>query len=221
MNTPKPLYRCDLCKSVDYQDDAIGCKRCGFDEMKPVKEAGKPACDRCGTPSACEKMGYAAKMVDREEASKVEPVAHIDSAKIEALKDTAYVDAVLSTRALPFTVPVYLRPTQQALSDARDAARYRWLRGGMRKTRRPDDAPYVVNPRRSKLYAVVNYAGEELDAAIDEDRLNDMTQWVYEEALTEGDNRFADPNFRFSDEFANECTEKAKAILAAAGGSEK
>ena len=44
MNEPKPLYRCDLCKSVDYEDPVIGCKKCGFDEMRPIdsKEASKP-----------------------------------------------------------------------------------------------------------------------------------------------------------------------------------
>ena len=44
MNEPKPLYRCDLCKSVDYEDPVIGCKKCGFDEMRPIdsKGASKP-----------------------------------------------------------------------------------------------------------------------------------------------------------------------------------
>src|SRR5690242_13172370 len=36
MNEPKPLYKCDLCGSVDYNDDVRGCLRCGFDEMKPI-----------------------------------------------------------------------------------------------------------------------------------------------------------------------------------------
>lgn len=38
MSDPKPLCRCDLCKSVDYQDDVVGCKRCGFDDMKPIAQ---------------------------------------------------------------------------------------------------------------------------------------------------------------------------------------
>ena len=39
MTDPKPLYRCDLCKAVDYNDDVIGCKRCGFDEMVRINVA--------------------------------------------------------------------------------------------------------------------------------------------------------------------------------------
>ncbi len=101
-------------------------------------------------------------------------------------------------------------------ADALDAARYRWLRDGhqkgfVRKTRRPDDAPYVVNTKLSVLYGVVAYSGGSMDAAIDEDRLNDLAQHIYEEALIEGDARFADPQFRFSDEFAEECLGKARA----------
>jgi hypothetical protein len=96
----------------------------------------------------------------------------------------------------------------------KDAGRYRWLRDKLRKTRRPLDAPYVIHPR-SRLYAVRDMRGPELDAAIDEDILQDMTQHVFEEALAEGDARFADPEFKFSDEFEAECTEKARAVLAA------
>ena len=42
MNEPKPLMRCDLCKAVDYEDDVIGCKRCGFDEMRPIASVAAP-----------------------------------------------------------------------------------------------------------------------------------------------------------------------------------
>lgn len=103
-------------------------------------------------------------------------------------------------------------------ADAEDAARYRWLRDGhkkglLRKTRRPSDAPYVINPRKSVLYGVVSYDGADLDKAIDEDRLDDLAQYFYEEALIEGDSRFSDPSFRFSDEFAEECMERARQQL--------
>jgi hypothetical protein len=103
--------------------------------------------------------------------------------------------------------------TQQA------AGRYLWLRDGfhkgdLRKTRRPSDAPYVVNPQKSVLYGIEAYRGQELDRAIDEDRLNDLAQHIYEEALVNGDSRFSEPDFRFSDEFANECFDKARAAMA-------
>lgn len=44
MNKPKfkPLMRCDFCKTVDYEDDVIGCKRCGFHEMKPITFVAAP-----------------------------------------------------------------------------------------------------------------------------------------------------------------------------------
>ena len=104
--------------------------------------------------------------------------------------------------------------TPEPAADAKDAARYRWLRDySLRKTSRPDDAPYVMNPRRSKLYAMSAYRGDALDAAIDEDRLNDMAQHIFEQALIEGDARFADPKFRFSDEFSDECMAKATAAI--------
>jgi len=41
MTDPKPLYRCDLCKAVDYNDEVIGCKRCGFDEMVRINKPGE------------------------------------------------------------------------------------------------------------------------------------------------------------------------------------
>jgi hypothetical protein len=43
MTDPKPLYRCDLCKAVDYNDDVIGCKRCGFDEMVRINKPDEAA----------------------------------------------------------------------------------------------------------------------------------------------------------------------------------
>lgn len=101
------------------------------------------------------------------------------------------------------------------------AERYLWLRDGfhkgdLRKTRRPSDAPYVVNPQKSVLYGIEAYRGQALDRAIDEDRLNDLAQHIYEEALVNGDSRFSEPDFRFSDEFANECLDKARAAMATA-----
>lgn len=115
------------------------------------------------------------------------------------------IESALATRA-------------QAPAAEQDARRYRWLSGGLRKTRRPHDAPFVFNPKRSRLYAVEKYEGESLDAAIDEDILDDMAQFVYEEALVEGDERFADPEFKFSEAFTNECIEKAKRLLAHPAG---
>lgn len=105
---------------------------------------------------------------------------------------------------------------EQRKRDAEDAARYRWLRDNPRKARSkalPYDAPYVINPRKSVLYAMARYKGEALDEAIDNDRLEDMAQHIFEERQVEGDDRFADPMFWASDEFADECEKKAKEAL--------
>jgi hypothetical protein len=101
--------------------------------------------------------------------------------------------------------------------DTIDARRYRWLRDNPRKSygkQRSYDSPYVVNPRASRMYAIQEYKGNSLDDAIDEDILNDTAQHIYERTVAEGgDERFSDPNFKFSDEFADECMERAKVVL--------
>lgn len=70
-----------------------------------------------------------------------------------------------------------------------------------------------MDTKRSKLYAIYDSTGEALDASIKIDILEDTSQYVFEEAFIEGDARFADPNFKFSDEFCDECTMKAKKLL--------
>jgi hypothetical protein len=95
----------------------------------------------------------------------------------------------------------------------KDAKRYQWLRDpALRRTRRPMNAPFVFNPT-SRLYAVGRLIESELDSAVDADILDDMAQYVFENALIDGDERFSDPQFKFSDEFAAECVAKAKLIL--------
>lgn len=104
----------------------------------------------------------------------------------------------------------------QAEQDRIDAIRYRWLRDNPRKAyykAAPFDAPYVIDPKKSRLYAIYVQRGLTLDHSIDEDRQQDMAQHVFEEMLVEGDARFADPLFKFSDEFADECDAKARVLL--------
>lgn len=94
------------------------------------------------------------------------------------------------------------------------ARRYDFLSGRSRKRPRSFTSPYVVDPSKSRLYAVATYMPDNLDAAVDRDMLDDMSNFVYQEKLVEGDARFADPEFQFSDEFAKECEDEARKILA-------
>lgn len=93
------------------------------------------------------------------------------------------------------------------------ARRYDFISGRIRKNPRNLRSPYIVDPSRSRLYAVVTYTPEHLDAAIDLDMLEDMSNFVYHQKLAEGDIRFIDPGFQFSDEFAKECEDEARKII--------
>lgn len=100
------------------------------------------------------------------------------------------------------------------LEDAKiNARRYQFLSGRIRKMPKMLSSPYIVNPNKSRLYAVATYTPDHLDAAIDLDMLEDMSNFVYRQKLAEGDIRFIDPGFQFSDEFAKECEDEARKIL--------
>lgn len=93
------------------------------------------------------------------------------------------------------------------------ARRYDFLSGRIRKLPRSFKSPYIVDPNKSRLYGVATYTPEHLDAAIDLDMLEDMSNFVYRQKLAEGDIRFIDPGFQFSDEFAKECEDEARKII--------
>lgn len=104
----------------------------------------------------------------------------------------------------------------QLITDRADAIRYRWLRDQPKKQyskSRSFRSPYVVDPQRSRLYAVVGYTDQNLDGAIDQDILEGMSQHIFEQMQVEGDERFRDPSFLFSDEFSDECQNKARIAL--------
>jgi len=93
------------------------------------------------------------------------------------------------------------------------ARRYDFLSGRIRKLPRSFTSPYIVDPNKSRLYAMATYTPDNLDAAIDLDMLEDMSNFVYRQKLAEGDIRFIDPGFQFSDEFAKECEDEARKII--------
>lgn len=97
--------------------------------------------------------------------------------------------------------------------DAVDAKRYRWLRDNPRKSKHKSIPSYA--PRAMNMISVKPYAGNgaQLDADIDLDILNDAAQCIYETLLAEGGERFSDHLYKFSDEFARECEERAKILL--------
>lgn len=94
-----------------------------------------------------------------------------------------------------------------------DALRYRWLRGEKKTKGSYCFWPYVIDPVKSRLYAVQDLKNQTLDKSIDESMLHDMAQYIYTEKCVYGDTRFSDPDFKFSDEFSTECEEEAKIAL--------
>lgn len=59
-----------------------------------------------------------------------EPVAWIQADHLQKAKAAPFLCRVEPTQRLPDFVPLYAHPAAPAPDDARDAARYRWLRGG-------------------------------------------------------------------------------------------
>lgn len=35
----KPTHWCEMCGHTGFEDPAIGCLRCGWDEMRPISES--------------------------------------------------------------------------------------------------------------------------------------------------------------------------------------
>ena len=90
-------------------------------------------------------------------------------------KFTTYADYVASVPAIDKTATLDRISAMAAEAQAeaqmkRDAARYRWLRDGKSDNRGwCGSAPYVIDPRRSRLYAMADLRSQALDVSIDAD----------------------------------------------------
>jgi hypothetical protein len=70
---------------------------------------------------------------------------------------------------------------QHSASDAEDAARYRWLRD--RKSAYGGycgSAPFVMDPSRSRLYAIADLRSKALDLSVDADMLHTTVKSLHE-----------------------------------------
>lgn len=66
-------------------------------------------------------------------------------------------------------------------NDAQDAARYRWLRDGKSAYGGYcGSAPYVIDPGRSRLYAIETLKSNALDLSLDADMLHTKVQRLHE-----------------------------------------
>ncbi|HET8685886.1 MAG TPA: hypothetical protein VFM18_04395 [Methanosarcina sp.] len=95
----------------------------------------------------------------------------------------------------------------------RDARNYRWLRDDQRKYKYSVGNKLFVFDPTSRLYAIKNLCGYMLDDAIQTEILEDMINYLGYEQEIEGDNRFSDPQWRFSDFRYDELEEQAKKEL--------
>lgn len=109
---------------------------------------------------------------------------------------------------LDFEIPNAYEATDQ--TKAEYAERYAWLKEN--KSRGNHTRPYVVNPQKSRLYAMVSFIQNELDAAIDLDILCNTCNlmhhhgYLVENHLTNG---FSWP----SDEYCDLLAEEAYKLL--------
>lgn len=96
-------------------------------------------------------------------------------------------------------------------SELEHATLYRWLRDRPYKYKfsLPSQNAFVMDQRTSRLYAVSRLDGDALDVVIKDEILGDMVNHLAYEQEVEGDNRFSDPEWQFSDDRYNELEQKA------------
>lgn len=109
---------------------------------------------------------------------------------------------------LDFKIPGTYEATDQQKADY--AERYAWLKNNESKGNHT--RPFVMNPKRSRLYAIAQFIADELDAAIDYDILCNTCDLMHhhghmvENHLTQG---FYWP----SDEYCNLLADEAFKLL--------
>lgn len=96
-------------------------------------------------------------------------------------------------------------------SELEQATLYRWLRDRPYKYKfsLPSQNAFVMDQRASRLYAVARLDGDQLDATLKQEILDDMINYLGYEQEVEGDERFSDFDWRFSDARCNELEQKA------------
>lgn len=102
----------------------------------------------------------------------------------------------------------------QLKKNQEDARLYEWLRDlPYRRRYRPDNPLYVIDPEKSRLYAVMALRGQNLDDAIRDQILWDLVNHLSDEQKINGDARFKDPDWQFSNERTDELEQLARKQL--------
>lgn len=96
-------------------------------------------------------------------------------------------------------------------SELEQATLYRWLRDRPYKYKfsLSSQNAFVMDQRASRLYAVARLDGYDLDSVLKQEILDDMINHIAYEQEVEGDARFSDPGWQFSDERYHELEQKA------------